>query len=313
MEVSETIEKPVKRTYKKHKTQKVIGVVAYLNKKLKGKNINNVVFSPVYWQITFNGMNTQIKSESFGQMGVFEPDFYNDIVIIKKIEREKQKIESCILKIIENFENEHGISPKIGQIIDSYNEIYKNPIGELVNFFLCLYLSFGLSHSDIYDFCIREKIQYPKRLEDLDSADFDWNEFGTLGHLKGSAEVNLNILSNKYPKVYKFLKEKFPSNIWRLNELIQLLEDLPNNDSGFSESIYEYNNKVTWYDYETGRLKRFLYNLGVLQGFLSSEELDRIMDDLAKINYFNFAPKSKDYDSQNEMHREYIKYLNNFG
>ena len=92
MEVLEPIEKHAKKTYKKHKTGKTLGVAPYLNKKLKERTIGEKTFYPVYWQITFNGMNTQIKSESFPNFGVTEFDFSNDISFFAS---ESSLLHSC--------------------------------------------------------------------------------------------------------------------------------------------------------------------------------------------------------------------------
>lgn len=297
MEVLEIVEKPLKKTYQKHKTDKKIGINFYLNKNLKGKVLNNREYFPVYYQINFNGMNTKIPAESFGKLGVTEDDFKNDIKVKTILEREKDKKEQLIKNIFEHFKSEYKKELSIKELVDTYHDAYVKPISELLHEYLNNCLRICLEENIYFNKCKESNTIY--ELASLRDLSMEYPEH--YGFNK-SPQIALNLISIEYPQVYNFLTSKYPSQIWILADYIDFFYE-------FDKAKNYFNTPYTWYDFETGRLKRFLDEFAIRKNYLTESDLSMIFYDLSQINYFDFSENTDDFFSEDKILNQFSEYL----
>lgn len=309
MEVLEVEKALPKKTYKKHTFKRTLGVKAYLNTRLKGRFVGGKNHFPIYWQITFDGKTTQMKSESFGELGISEEDFLKDNLIIQKLEREKVKIETTFWQIINHYETKLVRILSINEIIDAYTDIYKKTFVDRLAEHLNTYLNLIFTIFQGLEYWKKKKLATTISLLDFIENDENLHLYGTYS-INGSPKVNLDIISIKHPSIKDLVKD-IPAKAWILKEIIDLVEQIPNEERGFVEAEYNYNGAITWYDIETGKLKRFL-NLAIDHNFLNKQEVDEILVYLTSINHYNFSELAEDFYSQDEMEGKIINYIKKY-
>lgn len=105
--------KTPKRTYQKHKTDKKVSVVHFLNKKVKSKLIKGVPSYPLYFRLNYNRTNTTIKSIILG--------YFNENNLKEKVIGILIKIEARFLSTC--YHSLKSFNPDFG--FTQFNEFYK--------------------------------------------------------------------------------------------------------------------------------------------------------------------------------------------
>lgn len=102
-----------KRTYQKHKTDKKVSVVHFLNKKVKAKLIDDIPSYPLYFRLNYNRTNTTIKSII---LGYFNENSLKEDVTKALINIESNFLSTCYYSL-KSFNPDFGFT--------QFNEFYK--------------------------------------------------------------------------------------------------------------------------------------------------------------------------------------------
>ena len=102
-----------KRTYQKHKTDKKVSVVHFLNKKVKAKLMDELPSYPLYFRLNYNRTNTTIKSII---LGYFNENNLKGDDIKFLIKSESQFLSTCY-QLLESSTSDFGFT--------QFNEFYK--------------------------------------------------------------------------------------------------------------------------------------------------------------------------------------------
>ncbi len=102
-----------KRTYQKHKTDKKVSVVHFLNKKVKAKLIDDIPSYPLYFRLNYNRTNTTIKSII---LGYFNENSVKEDTIKVLINIESNFLSTC-------YHSLKSSNPDYG--FTQFNELYK--------------------------------------------------------------------------------------------------------------------------------------------------------------------------------------------
>lgn len=121
MEASETIGKPAKRTYKKHKKEGVISIIHFPNTKIKPTVIEGIKLYPLYVRITVKKQVTTIKSILKGYFSEHWKLTSKNSDSISAIELEK-RIITDLIKTCTPFSREDFHISEITQFHSLLNE-----------------------------------------------------------------------------------------------------------------------------------------------------------------------------------------------
>ncbi len=102
-----------KRTYQKHKTDKKVSVVHFLNKKVKAKLIEDIPSYPLYFRLNYNRTNTTIKSII---LGYFNENSLKEDSTKVLINVESNFLSTCYHSL-KSFDPDYGFT--------QFNEFYK--------------------------------------------------------------------------------------------------------------------------------------------------------------------------------------------
>lgn len=107
-----------KRTYQKHKTDKKVSVVHFLNKKVKAKLIDDIPSYPLYFRLNYNRTNTTLKSVV---LGYFNENSLNDVVTKILIKSESQFLSTCY-QLLKSSTSDFGF-PQFNKFYKQFSEI----------------------------------------------------------------------------------------------------------------------------------------------------------------------------------------------
>lgn len=194
MEASETIEKPEKRTYQKHKTEKKVSIVHFINHQLKPKKNTNDIY-PIYLRITVKRQTTNIKSLlDCLNLTISEFEHRSEDSIINDIINEE-------INLIQRYVNESSIAEKEDFKIREISLIH-NLFIESVSYFYSNAFKKGIRnfiHSKVSELGIREEFYelffFENSFTKLNFDDFLGEKFGSI----------VSILTKIFPE-YEFEK-----------------------------------------------------------------------------------------------------------